>query len=329
MTEEAESVVDDESEFESAFDEIAAQRDAGPADEEGAAGEEATKEPTTEETEETPAAASSEEAAEEAPDPYAGMTDEVKAKFMALESDRDALKHTIDSDAGRVRAFQLKVNGLEEEISKIRESGTAGPSQSQIADAMKGSDEDWESFSESYPDVAKAIDKRSAALIAKVDEAVEATLAPVKQESEHLKAEQAKAANEEKVEAVAELYPTWTEAVKTTEFQTWLDEQPQGVSSLSESDDVRDASTLIGLYDAHLVANGHPSLKADPTESGVTETPANTGPTDLASRRAQQLQDGESVPSQKAGIQADGPVEDEFEAAFNVFAKRKAAANRA
>ena len=52
MTEEAESVVDDESEFESAFDEIAAQRDAGPADEEetneeGAAGEEATKEPTT------------------------------------------------------------------------------------------------------------------------------------------------------------------------------------------------------------------------------------------------------------------------------------------
>ena len=324
MAEEAETEVvdEEESEFETAFAEIAAERDADPVDDEE---EEAAEEPPADEV--TPAAASTEEAAEpepEAPDPYEGMTPEVKEKFLALETDRDSLRHTIDSDNGRVRAFQLKVNGLEEQIQEIRQGDPAGPSQSQIANAMKGDDEDWGAFSESYPDVAKAIDKRMEAMGTKVDEAVEATLAPVKQESENLKAEQAKTANEAKVDAVKELYPTWTDAVKTERFSTWLTSQPQGVSSLSESDDARDASTLIGLYDAYLVAEGQPSIKADPIESGVTEVPGKTGATDLAARRAQQLSDGESVPSKKAGVQTDGPELDEFEAAFNVFAKRKA-----
>lgn len=319
-----ESVVDDESEFETAFDEIAAERDSDPEIEEE---EEETPEP-----EPTEAAAEEEPAPdpEEEPDPYEGMTDEVKAKFIALEGDRDSLKHTIDSDAGRVRAFQLKVNGLENEIQEIRQGGTAGPSQSQIADAMKGTDEDWEGFSESYPDVAKAIDKRMESMGTKVDEAVEATLAPVKEASAEAAATAAKTANEERVEEVKEIYPTWTDEVKKPEFVTWLNEQPQGVSNLSQSEDARDASTLIGLYDAHLVAEGKPSIKADPTESGVNEeTVEKTEPTDLEARRAQQLKDGESVASKKAGVQTDGPVEDEFETAFNVFAKRIAAANRA
>jgi hypothetical protein len=218
----------------------------------------------------------------------------------------------------------LKVNGLEDEIQIIRKGDTSGPSQSQIADAMKGTDDDWGTFIEAYPDVAKAIDKRMEAMGTKVDEALDATLAPVKEATAEAAVAAAKTANTEKVDAVSELYPTWTEAVKTERFETWKASQPQGVSSLSESDDVRDASTLIGLYDAHLVAEGLPSIKADPTESGV-ETPGNKPkPTDLAARRAQQLKDGESVASKKAGVQTDGPEVDEFEAAFNVFAKRKA-----
>ncbi len=104
-----------------------------------------------------------------------------------------------------------------------------------------------------------------------------------------------------------------------------MTDQPQGVSSLSESEDARDASTLIGLYDAYLVAEGQPSIKADPIESGVKkeEEPGKPEPTELETRRAKQLEDGATVASQKAGIQTDGPELDEFEAAFNVFAKKK------
>ena len=312
MAEEASAVVDEESEFETAFAEIAAERDLADPD------EDEVEEIAAEVIEPAPEVVEEVEA-----DPYAGMTDEVRAKFVALEGDRDSLKHTIDSDAGRVRAFQLKVNGLENQIQTIRQGTTSGPSQTQIADAMKGDDEDWDGFEQAYPDVAKAIDKRMADMGTKIDEAVESTLAPVKEASAKTAADEEKTANEVRVGEVAKAFPTWTDEVKKPEFSTWLDEQPQGVSNLSLSDDTRDASTLMSLYDSHLVAAGQPSIKADPTESGVTVPAASAAPTQLAARRAQQLKDGESVVSKKAGVNTDGPELDEFEAAFAVFAKRK------
>jgi hypothetical protein len=305
-----EVVVDDESEFETAFDEIAAERDSDPVEEEN-------------EEEVVEAAASPEVAAEET-DPYEGMTDEVKAKFVELEGDRDGLKHTIDSDAGRVRAFQLKVNGLENEIQTIRSGAAAGPSQSQIADAMKGTDDEWEGFTESYPDIAAIMDKRMGKMGDKLEEAVASTLAPLKEESARTAADKVATENKGRVDEVSQEFPTWTDEVKKPEFQTWLNEQPHGVSNLSLSDDTRDASTLIGLYDAHLVAGGQPSIKADPTESGVKVPASKDAPTELETKRAQQLSDGASVASKKAGVNTDGPELDEFEAAFNVFAKRKA-----
>jgi hypothetical protein len=318
MTDEVSVVVDEDSEFETAFAEIAAERDND-------------SDPDTEEAEELnddelTAAASTEEAAkavEETPDPYEGMTDEVKAKFVALEGDRDGLQHTIDSDDGRVRAFQLKVNGLETEIQTIRSGATAGPSQTQIADAMKGSDDEWDAFSAAYPDIATVMDKRMGAMGEKIDKAVESTLAPVKEATAKTEAAEAKTANEGRVDEVKLSFPTWTDEVKKPEFSTWLNDQSKGVSDLSMSDDARDASTLIGLYDAHLVASGQPSIKADPIESGVTEEAGKPAPTELEARRAQQLSDGASVASKKAGVVTDGPEEDEFTAAFNVYAKRK------
>jgi hypothetical protein len=320
MSEEASVVIDEESEFETAFAEIAAERDNN-------------SDPDTEEEEELndeelTAAASTEEAAEivveeDEPDPYEGMTDEVKAKFQALEGDRDGLQHSIDSDAGRVSAFQKKVDALQGEITTIRAGATAGPSQTQIADAMKGSDDEWDAFSQQYPDIASVMDKRLGAMGEKMDEAVAATLAPVNEATAKTAAEKATTANEERVDEVKVDFPTWTDEVKKPEFSTWMNEQSKGVADLGESDDARDASTLLGLYDAHLVANGHPSIKADPTESGVNEDTGKPVPTELETRRAKQLEDGASVASKKAGVNTDGPETSEFEAAFDVFAKRK------
>jgi hypothetical protein len=297
------SEVDDESEFDTAFNEIAEERDSDPVEEEV----------VDEVPEETPEPEPVVEV-----DPYEGMTEEVKAKFLALEGSKDSLQHTIDSDAGRVRAFQLKVNDLETEIKTIRTGATAGPSMSQISDAMKGTDEEWDKFGESYPDVAGAIDRRLEKVGVATETAIAETLKPINEKANVDAHNQRATENKTRVAEVAETFPTWTEAVKTTEFESWLAGQPHGVAQLAESDDTRDASTLIGLYDTHLVADGKPTLRVDPP-TGVNEVQL----TELEKKRAKQLEDGASPASKKAGINTDGPDTTEFENAFAVFAKKK------
>jgi hypothetical protein len=112
-----------------------------------------------------------------------------------------------------------------------------------------------------------------------------------------------------------------------------LDNQSPGIMALADSDDTNDASTLIGLYDDYLVANGDPTLKADPTEPGVNNEEQKTDgadePSDLAKRRQQQLTDGTTVPSKPAGIDPGGEAMDEFDQAFNYHAKRLEARRQA
>jgi len=45
-------------------------------------------------------------------DPYAGMSDETKAKFVAMEEQNKDLNHRLSSDAGRVSGLQRKINGM-------------------------------------------------------------------------------------------------------------------------------------------------------------------------------------------------------------------------
>jgi len=312
--EEIVSEVNDESEFDTAFNEIAESRLVDdPAEEEDDDEAEITAEsdPDTEETEEA--------------DPYEGMTEAVKAKFIALEESKNALQHRMDSDDGRVRAYQMKVNGLQNEINKIRAGAPAGPTMSQISSAMVGSDEDWDNFGKSYPDVAAAIDRRLDKLGKATESAVEETLKPVKEKAQQDELKKQQTDNEARVAAVAEVYPTWTEAVKTPDFEAWLADQPLGVYHLAESDDPRDASTLIGLYDSHLVTSGKPTLKADPPTgvNKVEKTVEDRQLTELERKRRKQLEDGASVASRKAGVNTDGPATSEFEAAFEVFARKK------
>lgn len=315
------SEVEDESEFDEAFAEFAQGRDADADDQEL----EVELEPEGEGhraqagPEETPAL----EPAEEEADSYAGMTDEVKARFMALEENSAALQHTIDSDAGRVSAFQRKINLMERQQQA---APRAQPSTTQIADAMKGSSTQWDQFKEDYPEVAAALDSRFEALGVAAQDSIDQTLAPVRDHQAHI--QQVDASNDKKarVDAVAEVYPTWTKAVKEPEFNSWLIDQPPGVQALQDSDDTSDASTLIGLYDTHLVANGKPTLKADP-EPGVTEVVV-PAPSPQANKRAQQLEAGTTVQSKSARVDGTAEAGDDFDAAFAVFAKRREARQR-
>ena len=256
-------------------------------------------------------------------DPYKGMDEATKARFVTLEEANTKLTHRLDSDSGRISAFQRQVNDLKK---GSKAAAAAKPTPNQIADAMKGTDEGWDKFQEDYPEVATAIDRRLEMAGKATQETVDQTLAPVVERQAQIETTVANTATQTKVDAVAEIYPTWSTAVQTPDFVDWLQKQPPGIAALSESDDTQDASALIGMYDDYLVANGKPTLKKETTPEPASkkdEEAAGADESDLAKKRAQQLEDGTTIDSKNAKIDTGSDTGGDFEAAFAFHAKRK------
>lgn len=316
MAGEAESeVVDKEyDEFEEAFNKEAESRKAdapGPGDDLDIPGEEAAAAATINNNDK-PATV----------DEFEGWSDTQKEKYNSVVGQRDGLQHRIDSDDGRVRAFQLKVNNLEHDIAEIQKK-PGQPSTEDIAAAMSD-DESWGAFEEDYPEIAGVMNKRFEAQ----DQRIDTTIAPVIEKQENDAAVAAETVQTEAYGEVAKTFPTWQDAVKTTDFKDWMDTQPPGIQSLAGSDDTRDASSLIGLYDEHRVGSGQQSLRADPIPGNGSSVDEKAD--EVAKRRERQLEDGVTLPSKGARIDVDESTGDtEFERQFNAFAKRKEAANRA
>lgn len=294
---------ENQDEFEAAFNEHASTREEDPVEEDIKA-----------ELEEDPA----EEAAVEAEeDPYKGWPPEAVETIKAEQEARKQLEHRAQSDSGRIGALQRKLNSVTSEIETIRNSSAkAQPSDQQVAEAMAGSDKDWDEFASDYPEIAGAIDRR----FENERQQTTKTITPIVEKMQHEAEVEAQTDLESRYEAVSQTFPTWQNAVKESTFNEFMADQPPGIQALANSDDPRDASELIGKYDAYRVANGMETLKAVPDKSGDTEK-ANQ----LAQRRAQQLEDGATIPSRSARVDPSAESGDDFEAAFNAYAARRAA----
>lgn len=265
-------------------------------------------------------------------DPYAGWPEEAKAKFLELQETNEKLVHAKKSDSGRIAAHQRKVIELQRQLDAATQEKEA-PSKQDIADAM-ANDEDWQQFSEEYPEIAKIIDKRMDATNKHVNEVMESqsqkiddTLRPVVEKAQG-------DAMEELYGEVAKEYPTWQDAVKEQAYGDWITQQPPGVQNLADSDDPRDASTLLGMYDTYRVANGLETLKAPSEDPGKPDHESDSvvekEASELEKRRQAQLESGTTVESKPAHINPNADSgENEFERAFNAFAARKEAKRQA
>ena len=178
----------------------------------------------------------------------------------------------------------------------------------------------WEKFKEEYPEVAEALDSRFNEISSKQNKQIETALAPVIVERQQKDAEKAYG-------AVADVFPSWQNAVKEQPFQDWLASQPAAVQTLAGSSEVADATSLIGLYDNHRIVHGMPSLKkSDPVSSkeGVDTSSKDS----VAERRERQKQAGVTVPSKSARVDPNADGGSDFEAAFNAYAKRRESQRR-
>lgn len=249
-----------------------------------------------------------EEEIKEEVDLYAGMDEATANHFKTIEQSNKDLQHRIKSDDGRVSTFQKQINALNEEIAGMKKPEV---SSEEIAEAMS-SGEKWDEFKEDYPEIAEAFDERFSSAMTEQNERIDTVLAPVveKQQEEDMEGNYNK---------VADVFPEWQNAVKEVHFDEWLSNQPAAVRSLAASEDAEDASSLIGLYDDHRIANDIPSLRAVPEDTGDDSSTA----TELEAKRQRQLDAGLTIQSKPARIvtNEDGSG-DAFEDAFAAYAAR-------
>ena len=245
------------------------------------------------ETKEVEAAIDEPEEAPEEPDIWAEADEGLKSEYEKLRDNNDKLSHQAKSNAGRIGALQRKLN----EFQATSPAGGNQPSATEVAEAMK-TPEAWASFNEEYPDIHDAIESRLEVERSQNQEAMNRALQPLQaaEEERHVTGQYA---------ALEAAHTDWKAVVNSESFVDWLQEQPNAIQQLSNSNDAFEASKLIDYY----------KLSQPQEEIATTSTV-----TSIQQKRAKQLEDSTGVKS-KPGPGATGVIPpDDFDTAFEMFA---------
>jgi len=158
--------------------------------------------------------------------------------------------------------------------------------------------EAWASFNEEYPDIHDAIESRLEVERSQNQETMNRALQPLRaaEEERHVSSQYA---------ALEAAHTDWKDVVKSESFVDWLQEQPNAIQQLSNSNDAFEASKLIDYYKL-----------SQPQEAIATTSTV----TSIQQKRAKQLEDAAGVRS-KPGPGATGVIPpDDFDTAFEMFA---------
>lgn len=237
--------------------------------------------------------------------------DDVIERLKALEAENERLKHSEASQRGRLGAYQRQINALQSKLHA--DQNTSGnDAKSDDAKRQEAADaagvKDWEALKEDFPEVAKALDarlesekkqieadrQRQAQLEQQIAE-LQSAVQPIQQQAQdqYLKTQ---------VDALSARHPDWREVVSAPAFAEWLDQQPESLKRLAQSNDAAEAAALMDLYKSH---NG---------TSGAADS-------NSADKRQERLASAQSVP--RRGSTPKQGVPDEFEAAFAHYATKR------
>lgn len=236
-------------------------------------------------------------------------SDGVTERERELEAQLERLRHSEASQRGRLGAYQRQINDLQRQMQERQQAAQqqqqqpAGGGDDQqrqdMAEAM-GSD-DWQTFAEDFPDMARALearlqsDRQERAQLEQRLASYEPALQSIQQQAQeqHLQVQE---------DALAARHPDWREVVAAPEFAEWLNQQPESLQRLTSSDDAAEAAALLDMYQA---------------QHGGGSTGSRTGTPD---RRQQRLAAAQSVG--RRGAPRQSQVADDFDAAFDHYAAK-------
>jgi hypothetical protein len=237
-------------------------------------------------------------------DIWADASETHRTAYQQAVAEQERLRHSVHSNAGRVSALQRKINELESQLGRQVQAAAApsdAPTAQEIQDAMQ-TPESWASFTEEYPEVAKAVDGRIHREIARLEQ----TLNPLRQEIERRAQFEAQQYAHQQMDELNTAYPKWRDTINTPAFNEWFKSQPPAVQSLVESDHAQDAIALLNFFSASSRERGAPGT------GRVSE---------IQAARQRRLEQSVESPSRRG---AQRPLaEDDFSSAFKAAAAKK------
>ena len=205
-------------------------------------------------------------------------------------------QHRYQSDLGRQSALQRKVQELEQENQRLRQSG--GKQSGDNPEGSGYSDEQWEAMKEDFPEVAQAIEARFAAMESQYQQQyqkLQGQVEPIQQQ-----------AHEQFIQSqysiLEQQHPDWRDTVAKPEFNQWLQRQPSTVQQMMGSENAAEAAYLLDNFKL--------------STGAAEQSNAN-----LQQRRKRQLEQSQTVP-RRSGRQRSTIPDDDPDALFDYFADR-------
>ena len=235
--------------------------------------------------------------------------EDLSAKLAALEAENQKLKHSEASQRGRLGAYQRQINQLQSKLEQPKNtSGKESAEDQARQDAAEAAGvKDWQALQEDFPEVAKALDarlesekrqieadrQRQAQLEQRIEE-LQSAVQPIQQQAQdnYLRTQ---------VDALSARHPDWQEVVAAPAFAEWLNQQPQSLRSLTESNDAAEAAALMDLYKG---------------QTGQLDSREGT-----PDKRQERLASAQTV--SRRGTAQKGGVPEDFEAAFDHYASKR------
>lgn len=241
-----------------------------------------------------------EQEAQQEPTSAAGtQPDDPLALIEQLKRERDDYKHRFDSNAGRIAAYQRQLDDYQQQIQQVQQS-SGSKKEARETLAQEFNDSSWDELKEDFPEIAHALDSRLKKL-----EDIESRLSGFEKKIQPLEQNLSEQTLSREYAALEAAHPDWRDIAQSVEFADWVNTQPTPVRSLIQSKNAADAAYLLNTYKA---LNGQ--LNTEPSHGSSVQAERN-----------QKLRQSMSVPARRA--QRRDIPDDDFEAAFNSFARAR------
>jgi len=226
--------LDDDSEFEAAFNEAADKFSA----------EQEHESPPDDETEQMPGDDTGAETDEQPPE----------NDLDKLKRERDYWEHRYNSDVGRISAYQRQNQDYQRQIQELSQKVASGSNareqnqnheQARESLAQEINDSSWEELNEDFPEIAKAVDKR---LSNEIDRAIASRLAHVEQTIAPIQQRLHQETINREYAALDAAHPDWRDVAQSADFGNWLNTQPPTVQNMITSTEAADAAWLIDNF---------------------------------------------------------------------------------
>jgi hypothetical protein len=186
---------------------------------------------------------------EKEPDPYAGMSDTVRAKLAQIDQLAEAnaqLLHHVKTTEGRVAAMQREAQQARAAQQLVAPQDA--PTQGSIATAAKNP-EKWEQLKQDFPEWASAMEEYVGSKMGNAGTGQgltsEQVTGYVQQQVAETRAEMSKLIEEARIEGK---HDNWRQTINTTEFAQWYAVQNPDTRALADSPLGRDAIRMLDMY---------------------------------------------------------------------------------